>query len=121
MLVLGACTGQQSSSSTASTPGGPKIELVGTSPDPCPAARCQVAVTVKDAQGQPIENADVRYEARHPSMSHGGVSATGENRGSGRYEGAVNFSMTGDWSVGVQVRLPGDNTVFSETVKVGVK
>lgn len=121
LLVLSACTGQQATSTSSSKAGGPKIELAGTTPDPCPAARCQVAVTVMDAQGQPIENADVRYEARHSSMAHGGVSATTENRGSGRYEGAVNFSMSGDWSVGVNVRLPGNNTVFAETVKLGVK
>lgn len=121
-LVVSACMGQQQATSTSSSnSGGPKIALAGTTPNPCPAARCQVAVTVTDAQGQPIENADVRYEARHASMAHGGVSATAENRGSGRYEGAVNFSMAGDWSVGVNVRLPGNNTVFAETVKLGVQ
>lgn len=121
VLLLSACAGQQSATSSASTPGGPKIELAGTTPAPCPASRCQVAVTVKDVQGQPIENADVRYEARHTGMGMGSTSATAENRGGGRYEGAVNFSMTGDWNVGVQVRLPGNNTVFSETLKVGVQ
>ena len=54
-------------------------------------------------------------------LGHGGVSATAENRGSGRYEGAVNFSMSGDWNVGVNVRLPGNNTVYAETIKLGVK
>ena len=121
LLALTACTGQQQATAASSKPGGPKIELAGTTPDPCPAARCQVAVTVKDAQGRPVEDADVRYEARHTSMAHGGVSASTENRGNGRYEGAVNFSMAGDWSVGVNVRLPGNNTVFAETVKLGVK
>jgi nitrogen fixation protein FixH len=80
-----------------------------------------VSVLVKNDQGQPIENADVRYEARHTGMGHGGVSATAENRGSGRYEGAMNFSMTGDWSLGVNVRLPGNNTVFAETIRLGVR
>lgn len=121
VLTLTACTGQQATTSASSKAGGPKIELAGTSPDPCPPARCQVSVLVKNDQGQPIENADVRYEARHTSMSMGGVSATTENRGSGRYEGAVNFSMAGDWNVGVNVRLPGNNTVFAETIKLGVK
>ena len=54
-------------------------------------------------------------------MGHGGDSATAENRGSGRYEVAMNFSMAGDWSLGVNVRLPGNNTVFAETIKLGVK
>lgn len=121
MLALTACTGQQATTSASSKVGGPKIELAGTSPDPCPPARCQVSVLVKNDQGQPIENADVRYDARHTGMGHGGVSATAENRGSGRYEGAMNFSMAGDWSLGVNVRLPGNNTVFAETIKLGVK
>ena len=101
--------------------GGPKIELAGTTPSPCPQGRCQVAVTVMDAQGQAVENADVRYEARHAGMSMGTVSAAAETRGAGRYEGALNFSMAGDWNVGVQVRLPGNNTAYSETLRVGVR
>ena len=121
MLALTACTGQQATTAASSKAGGPKIELAGTSPDPCPPARCAVSVLVKNDQGQPIENADVRYDARHTGMGHGGVSATAENRGSGRYEGAMNFSMAGDWSLGVNVRLPGNNTVFAETIKLGVK
>jgi hypothetical protein len=121
VLALTACTGQQVTTTASNKPGGPKIELAGTSPDPCPPARCAVSVLVKNDQGQPIENADVRYEARHTGMGHGGASATAENRGSGRYEGTVNFSMAGDWSLGVNVRLPGNNTVFAETIKLGVK
>ncbi len=121
LLLTAACGGQQAASTSSSKPGGPKIELAGTTPSPCPAARCQVAVLVKNDQGQPIENADVRYDARHTSMGHGGVSAVAENRGTGRYEGTVNFSMAGDWNVGVQVRLPGDNNVYAETLKLGVQ
>ena len=121
VLALTACTGQQATTAASSKPGGPKIELAGTSPDPCPPARCAVSILVKNEQGQPIENADVRYDARHTSMGHGGASATAENRGSGRYEGTVNFSMAGDWSLGVNVRLPGNNTVFAETIKLDVK
>lgn len=121
LLVATACGGQQAASTSSAKAGGPKIELAGATPTPCPAARCQVAVLVKNDQGQPIENSDVRYDARHTSMGHGGVSATADNRGGGRYAGAVNFSMAGDWSVSVQVRLPGNNNVYAETVKLGVQ
>ena len=121
LLVATGCGGQQAASSSSGKPGGPRIELAGTTPNPCPATGCQVAVLVKNDQGQPIENADVRYDARHTGMGHGGVSAAAESRGSGRYEGAVNFSMAGDWNFGVQVRLPGNNNVYSETLKLGVR
>ena len=110
-----------SSGGSSAKAGGPKIELAGTTPNPCPQARCQVAVTVADAQGQVIENADVRYEARHTGMNHGTLTGAAESRGGGRYEGALNFSMAGDWSLGVQVRLPGNNTIYSETLKVGIR
>jgi hypothetical protein len=121
VLALTACTGQQATTAASSKAGGPKIELASTTPDPCPPARCAVSVLVKNDQGQAIENADVRYEARHTGMGHGGASATADNRGGGRYEGSVNFSMAGDWSLGVNVRLPGNNTVYAETIKLGVK
>lgn len=121
VFALSACTGQQRASSTSSKAGGPKIELAGTSPSPCPAGRCLVSILLKNEQGQPIESADVRYEARHTSMGHGGVSSKAEYRDNGRYEGTLSFSMSGDWSVGVNVRLPGNNTVFAETINLGVK
>ena len=121
LLVGAACTAQQTAGSPSAKSGGPKIELAGTAPNPCPAGRCQVAVTVKSEQGQPVENASVQYEARHPTGGHSSVSANAEHRGGGRYEGTVNFSMAGDWNVGVQVRLPGNNTIYSETVKLPVK
>ena len=130
-LFAAACGAQQGagqgsggaaqSGGSSARAGGPKIELAGTTPSPCPQARCQVAVKVTDPQGQPVENADVRYEARHTGMNHGTVAGAAEARGGGRYEGALNFSMAGDWSVGVQVRLPGNNTVYSETLRLGVR
>ena len=130
-LLAAACGAQQtagqgsgggtSSGGSSAKAGGPKVELAGTTPSPCPQGRCQVAVTVTDVQGRALENADVRYEARHTGMNHGTVSGAAESRGGGRYEGALNFSMAGDWSVGVQVRLPGNNTVHSETLRLGVR
>ena len=125
-LFAAACGAQQSAGQgsgggSSAKAGGPKIELAETNPNPCPQARCQVAVKVTDPQGQPVENADVRYEARHTGMAHGTVSGAAESRGGGRYEGPLNFSMAGDWSVGVQVRLPGNNTAYSETLRVGVR
>ena len=130
-LVASACGAQQgasqgsggaaSSGGSSAKAGGPKIELAETNPNPCPQARCQVAVKVTDPQGQPVENADVRYEARHTGMQHGTVTGAAESRGGGRYEGALNFSMAGDWNVGVQVRLPGNNTAYSETLRLGVR
>jgi hypothetical protein len=124
-LFAAACGAQQSAGQGAggssAKAGGPRIELAGTTPSPCPQGRCHVAVTVTDVQGQAVENADVRYEARHTGMNHGTVSGAAESRGGGRYEGALTFSMAGDWSVGVQVRLPGNNTVHSETLRLGVR
>ena len=126
-LFAAACGAQQGSSGAASSgsssakAGGPKVELAETNPNPCPQARCQVAVKVTDPQGQPVENADVRYEARHSGMGMGTVSAAAESRGGGRYEGALNFSMAGDWNVAVQVRLPGNNTAYSEPPRPGAK
>ena len=121
LFLAAACAGQQATSASSGKPGGPKIELAGTTPSPCPAARCQVAVLLKTDQGQPIENADVRYDARHTGMNMGSTAATADNQGGGRYDGAVNFSMAGDWNVSVQVRLPGNNNVYAETLKLGVQ
>ena len=36
VLALTACTGQQATTAASSKAGGPKIELVSTTPDPCP-------------------------------------------------------------------------------------
>ncbi len=103
--LAAACGGRQTAGesppATGSKPEGPRVAPAGTSPSPCPRGRCQVAVTVVDVQGRAVVSADVRYEARHTGMNRGTVSATADHRGGGCYEGTVNFSMSGDWNVGL--------------------
>jgi hypothetical protein len=58
-----------------------------------------LAFLVHDAAGRPVAGAHLRVEAQmsHPGMAP--VLATGTERGEGRYEARLQFTMSGDWIV----------------------
>lgn len=61
-------------------------------------------VTVNDASGQPIPDADVFVFADHTEMKGMNMNGRATPQGGGRYTIAANFSMSGPWKVTVQVK-----------------
>ena len=65
-------------------------------------------VTLTDAQGQPVEGADVYLDLTMPAMPMGTNRPVAEPQGAGRYLASSAYTMTGEWSI----------TVFVEAAKV---
>ncbi len=94
-------------------PGGPTLQIaVKTVPDPPKAGENQVVVTVTDADGQPIEGADVTvgfFMAAMPSMNMPAMKSDARlmSAGGGTYRGTVSVLMPGRWEVTVAVSKDG--------------
>ena len=101
VLALSACGG--SAGSAAPTPG-PQIALT-TNPDPPVMGKVELIIDVKDAQGRPLDGANVLVLASHASMSGMDQQRQAAAQGNGRYAITVEFKgMSGEWLITVQVR-----------------
>lgn len=94
-------------------PDGLQIELVEPL-FPAAVGMETLNIRIADAQNQPIDNAKIKVRA---DMTHAGmipVLAETENGNDGMYQLPLEWSMSGDWIVTVQVSLP-DGTVAEQT------
>ena len=65
----------------------------------------QFLVTLTDAQGQPVEGADVYLDLTMPAMPMGTNRPVAEPQGAGRYLASSAYTMTGEWSITVVVEI----------------
>lgn len=114
-LLLAACN------SNAGTPtpadGGPQVSLT-TNPDPAQTGNIDLVVTVKDAQGQPITDAQVFIFTNHQDMAGMGDEYEGVMQEDGRYTATAELGMGGRWRITVQVNQPSRRTVKDFDVEV---
>ncbi len=94
-------------------PGTRKLAIdVGTVLDTPRAGETEFVVTVRDADGRPVEDADVTvglFMAAMPSMNMPAMKSDGRlmAAGGGTYRGTVNILMLGRWDVTVAVSKDG--------------
>jgi hypothetical protein len=82
------------------------VVTLATDPAPPVAADGTLVVTLRDAAGQPVDNAQLALEA---NMSHAGmtpVMADGAAGKDGVYRVPLTWTMAGDWYVDVKFTLP---------------
>lgn len=83
-----------------------------TKPTPLGLGQNLFEVTVRDAKGRPVTNADVSLlllmpadpKTKHPEMR---TEGTLNNVGAGKYNGIAIVSMAGDWDVTVTAKQNG--------------
>lgn len=115
LLILAACDTEQ----TVPVIDNLDIELA-VKPDPSTAGDSTLMVTVKDEDGNPIDDATV---AVHGDMDHegmipvGGESAAGQD---GMYHIPFEWTMGGGWILDVTVTLPGNAGIATETFELNV-
>ncbi|MCL4294352.1 MAG: FixH family protein [Anaerolineae bacterium] len=102
LTLLAACGGAAAPSPTPAQ-AGPKVSLT-TNPNPPRSGEVELMVTVNDANGQPIPDADVFVFADHTEMKGMNMNGRATPQGGGRYTIAANFGMSGPWKVTVQVK-----------------
>jgi nitrogen fixation protein FixH len=66
-------------------------------------------VTLTDAAGQPIDNADVYIELDMPSMKMGQNNPLASAKGNGTYQAEGLYSMSGEWHVIVHADVNGSD------------
>lgn len=112
LLLVAGCRQQTPEASTTNL----NIDLRVEPENPVIGAAVLV-ITVTDADGSPVENAQVSARG---DMNHAGmvpVLAEAESSESGEYTIPFEWTMAGDWFVEVTVELPDGETV-SETFEL---
>ena len=102
ILVLAACTGNNSQETPAEPPSA-TISLV-TNPDPAQVGDVELRFSVKDANGQPVSGADFDVFADHTDMAGMTMHGKATEQGDGIYGITANFSMSGNWKLSIQVK-----------------
>ncbi len=70
----------------------------------------KIMIELRDADGQPIDNADIDAFAQMPAMgAMPAMRAPADLKmtGPGQYEGSMNLSMRGEWPLTVEIKDPG--------------
>lgn len=80
-------------------------------PVPAAVGPATVELRVKDAEGHPVLGAALHVEAQmsHPGMAADPIAFT--ERGNGRYDASLQFTMPGDWILLIRGSLPNGTPV----------
>jgi nitrogen fixation protein FixH len=65
-------------------------------------------IALYDAQGRPVENADVYLDLDMPAMPMGSNQPIAEHSQNGQYRAETAYTMTGDWTIDVIVAYNGE-------------
>ena len=121
-LALAACGG---TASNGGPPAGQTLTVdgitIGLQPQPAQAVvnqRQTWLVTLADAAGRPIENADVYLELDMPSMTMGQNNPLATPKGNGVYQAEGLYSMSGEWHVIVHAEVDGTDHPALFTIEV---
>ena len=107
LLLLAACGAPSNLTHFQATADGLTIALEVTASPKINTSE-QFLVTLTDAQGHPVDGADVYLDLTMPAMPMGTNRPVAEAQGQGRYLASSAYTMTGEWSI----------TVIAEVAKV---
>lgn len=106
VALLAACGQATAPTRLAQTVDGLTITLEATANPKLNAAE-QLTVTLADAQGQPVDGADVYVDLTMPAMPMGTNRPIAEPAGQGGYRASTAYTMTGEWEVTVVASVAG--------------
>ena len=70
-----------------------------------------LTLVLHDAEGQPVDNASVRYDLTMPGMTMPPNQPQVSGKGNGAYEAQAIFTMAGDWRCRADAEVPGGPTL----------
>ena len=116
-VLLTACGG--AANSTATNSAKPVNIKVESNPNPAMVGDAELVFTITDADGNPIEGANVDVSAEHTDMTGMGLSGPATDQGGGKYAINANFQHTGNWNLTVYVRK--DGLDYKEDIEFAVQ
>jgi len=109
LALLAACSKSKATSSDALHAGDLLVEIA-LDPDPPRAGDNVLHLTVKDAQGKPVDGARVGLVYDMPAMgAMPEMKGNGDSKplGGGKYDVSYSLAMLGDWSITLGIEAPG--------------
>ncbi len=98
-LVANSCGNGEATPTAA-----PATIVLATDPNPPTSGKVELMVTVSDANGQPLDGAEVFVSGNHTEMAGMATNGKATEQGGGRYALQENFAMGGTWKITVQVK-----------------
>lgn len=118
LMMVAGCSRSSNPSGSAAKQGAQIV--LNSDPHPKMGAST-VSVTVRDADGRPVDGAAVSAEFFMPAMASMGKTTTQlKPQGNGRYDGLEPLSMAGSWQMTVTAKQ-GDTTVASKLFNLVAK
>jgi nitrogen fixation protein FixH len=106
VATLAACGAAPATARQEQTVDGLTIGLEATESPQLNASE-RLVVTLADAQGQPVDGADVYVDMTMPTMPMGTNRPVAEGQGQGRYVASSAYTMTGEWELIVVAQVAG--------------
>jgi hypothetical protein len=88
--------------------------ILTTDPNPPRPGPVTLIVELKDAEGRPVNGADVSVSTGMPSMGHGGPGGQFVEQGGGKYSAQGTFGMGGVWRATITIVQPGQEPIKKE-------
>ncbi len=102
------------SGNTNTTDAGVQIELV--SPSSVPAGQNTFIVSLRDAAGEPIDDAAVTVDINMTTMNMGKQQGQATAQGDGEYAAVGNLGMLGPWRIATDITLPSGETTSQDFI-----
>jgi len=110
LLALLAACGKSKGTASDALHAGDLLVQIELDPDPPRAGDNLLHVTVKDAQGKPVDGARLGFVYDMPAMgAMPEMKGNGESKalGGGKYDVSYSLSMLGDWYITLGIEAPG--------------
>lgn len=119
LTLLAAACAPVAAPSSGGTSAMPVTITVETNPDPAMMGEVEMVFTILDDRGQPLTGAEVFLFADHTDMTGMTMEGQATEQGEGRYAIRANFSMSGNWTLTVQVKK--DGLDYSQDIHLGIQ
>lgn len=117
ILVSSNLTARTTTGASSST--NEQISLT-TDPNPLRLGPTNFIISVKDEQGNLVDNASVSFDLNMTTMNMGTQQGAAISQGGGRYVAAGRLTMSGPWRVVTKITMPGGQ-VINKNFEVNVR
>jgi phosphopantothenate synthetase len=84
---------------------------------PTPMGETTLQLTLRDAGGQPVSGANVRFDLTMPGMEMPPNRPEATDEGNGVYRAQAIFTMAGEWEIQAEISRPGESQQFIFNLK----